>query len=139
MGGAGLRHQRWYGRGGPQHERGGGAMERHRRLGGRRQGPLQLLGLEHHRRHSDGAHREREHPHHPRSDPQPAAVVARLQPVRAQLSGLRSHGRFDAALSSRVLFGRRLRTFEMVVSLAFHLDHSSVSCLDVQYHCHRCR
>lgn len=113
-------------------------MERDRECGSGK-GSIQLLGLEHYRRNPYASHREWQYAHHPRSDAQSATLLTRLQPVRAQLSDIRPHGGPDIALPSRFLFRGRIRRRKILVSLAVHSHHTSMSCLYFQYYSNCCR
>lgn len=78
-----------------ERDRGGGECE-----------PLQLLGMEHRGRVTDATDSEWEHADDPSSDTEPSAFIARVQSVRAQLGHIRSDGRANAALPSRLLLER---------------------------------
>lgn len=114
-------------------------MERVARAGRAAHRPVQLLGVEHHRRVAHGAHRERQHAHHPGCNAQSATVHAGLQPVRAEPGSIGPDGGTHAALPSGVLPGRRLRPVQVVMPAAVHSHYTGVSRLHIQHYCHRGR
>lgn len=108
-------------------------MERDRGGGG--SGPLQLLGVEHHRRRADGAHHQREHADDPSRDAKPTPVVARLQSVRAQPGHIRPDGGPYAALPFGLLLRFGSGQDKVVVLDEIHPNSAGVSGIYIQHHC----
>lgn len=95
--------------------------------------------MEHRGRRAHAAHSERQHADHPRRDAEPAAVVARLQPVRAQPGHLRPDGGPHAALPPCLLPRRERQQGQVALFDALHPHHTGVSGLHLQHYCDSCR
>lgn len=137
VGVAGDLAQRWDGRCGQQ-QRGmeRDVLERH---GRGPHGPVQLLGVEHRRRSPHAVDNQREHPDDPRRDAVAEAVLAGVEPVRAEPGDIGPDGGADAAVPPRVLHRRRLRAHQVVVPDAVHTHNTRLPRLHLQHHRHRCR
>lgn len=137
VGGAGDRGQRWYGLCTVEWERRG--VEPDPREGGCGSGPLQLLGVEHRRRSTDGAHYKWEYSDHSRSYPQPPVIITGLQPVRSKSGNFRPDGGAHVAVSPRLLFGRWFWQDQVVLFDEVHSYNPGMLGVDLQHHRHSSR